>query len=36
MAKTMSLGSYLLDQLGRRGVKHVFSVPGDYVLRLIL
>ncbi len=23
----------MLDQLGKRGVKHIFGVPGDYVLR---
>lgn len=33
MSKTLSLGKYLLDQLGRRGVKHIFGVPGDYVLQ---
>ena len=33
MSKALSLGKYLLDQLGKRGVKHVFGVPGDYVLR---
>lgn len=31
MAET--LGNYLLDELYRRGVKHLFGVPGDYVLR---
>ncbi len=30
MAET--LGNYLLDELFRRGVKHLFGVPGDYVL----
>lgn len=30
MAET--LGNYLLDELYRRGVKHLFGVPGDYVL----
>ncbi len=33
MSKPLPLGKYLLDQLARRGVKHVFGVPGDYVLR---
>jgi indolepyruvate decarboxylase len=28
-----SIGAYLLDQLARAGVGHVFGVPGDYVLR---
>jgi len=32
MAKQLSIGDYLLKQLYRRGVKHVFGVPGDYVL----
>ncbi|MFV0341063.1 MAG: alpha-keto acid decarboxylase family protein [Parachlamydiaceae bacterium] len=31
MAET--LGNYLLDELYRRGVEHLFGVPGDYVLR---
>ena len=33
MSKPLSLGKYLLDQLGKRGVQHIFGVPGDYVLR---
>lgn len=32
MARKRSIGQYLLDQLHRRGVEHVFGVPGDYVL----
>ncbi len=32
MAKRMSIGQYLLHELARRGVDHVFGVPGDYVL----
>ncbi len=32
MAKRRSIGQYLLDQLHRRGVGHIFGVPGDYVL----
>jgi len=32
MAKRRSIGQYLLDQLHRRGVRHIFGVPGDYVL----
>lgn len=32
MAKRLSIGGYLLDQLAGRGVKHIFGVPGDYVL----
>jgi len=26
------IGHYLIGQLHRRGVRHVFGVPGDYVL----
>jgi len=32
VAKHLSIGEYLLNQLWKRGVKHVFGVPGDYVL----
>ncbi len=32
MRKTLSIGRYLLDQLYRHGVRHIFGVPGDYVL----
>ena len=32
MAKHLSIGEYLLEELYRRGVEHVFGVPGDYVL----
>ena len=32
MAKHVSIGEYLLKQLHRRGVRHIFGVPGDYVL----
>ena len=32
MAKKLSIGKYLLDQLHRHGVRHIFGVPGDYVL----
>ena len=32
MARRLSLGEYLLSQLQRRGVGHIFGVPGDYVL----
>jgi indolepyruvate decarboxylase len=28
-----SLGEYLIDRLGALGVRHVFGVPGDFVLR---
>jgi indolepyruvate decarboxylase len=27
-----SIGEYLIEQLHARGVKHVFGIPGDYVL----
>lgn len=33
MPTHLSIGNYLLKQLHRRGVRHVFGVPGDYVLR---
>lgn len=29
-----SIGEYLIDALAERGVRHVFGVPGDYILRL--
>src|SRR5688572_21364216 len=32
MNKGASIGEYLIRQLERRGVKHVFGIPGDYVL----
>jgi indolepyruvate decarboxylase len=32
MAKRMSIGEYLLHELRKRGVKHLFGVPGDYIL----
>jgi indolepyruvate decarboxylase len=34
MTKKLSIGQYLLDQLYRHGVKHIFGVPGDYILGL--
>jgi len=33
MAKQLSISKYLLEQLGQRGVQHIFGVPGDFVLR---
>src|SRR5207302_4826568 len=32
MKTTTSIGSYLIDRLYARGVRHVFGIPGDYVL----
>jgi TPP-dependent 2-oxoacid decarboxylase len=32
MKKTISIGEYLIRQLHARGVRHVFGIPGDYVL----
>lgn len=32
MAKRLSIGQYLLDQLYNHGVEHMFGVPGDYIL----
>ena len=33
MSPHPSIGQYLLQQLAQAGVKHMFGVPGDYVLR---
>src|SRR5262249_9470286 len=30
--KSPSIGQYLIDQLQAHGVRHVFGIPGDYVL----
>jgi indolepyruvate decarboxylase len=32
MPEQTFIGQYLLDQLYRHGVRHIFGVPGDYVL----
>lgn len=32
--KTTTIGQYLLHRLQELGVKHIFGVPGDYVLKL--
>ncbi|MBI5397392.1 MAG: alpha-keto acid decarboxylase family protein [Verrucomicrobia bacterium] len=32
MKHTLTIGEYLIQQLHARGVRHVFGVPGDYVL----
>ena len=32
MKTALSIGDYLIQQLYRRGVRHVFGIPGDYVL----
>jgi TPP-dependent 2-oxoacid decarboxylase len=32
MVSHISIGDYLIEQLSARGVRHVFGVPGDYVL----
>ncbi|MEW6354929.1 MAG: thiamine pyrophosphate-binding protein [Planctomycetota bacterium] len=32
MVKQQSIGQYLLNQLHQRGVRHIFGIPGDYVL----
>ncbi|MCP4263466.1 MAG: alpha-keto acid decarboxylase family protein [Planctomycetes bacterium] len=34
MTKKLSIGQYLLNQLYLHGVKHIFGVPGDYILGL--
>lgn len=33
-SQVMTVGKYLLDRLESYGVRHIFGVPGDYVLRL--
>lgn len=35
MSNGMTVGEYLVQQLARHGVRHVFGVPGDYSLSLI-
>src|SRR6266478_5153610 len=32
MKTSLSIGQYLIDQLHAHGVRHVFGIPGDYVL----
>lgn len=32
MPKTYRIGDYLIEQLNRHGVRHLFGIPGDYVL----
>jgi indolepyruvate decarboxylase len=32
MKKAKSIGAYLIDRLYAHGVRHVFGIPGDYVL----
>ena len=34
MTKAISVGEYLVHALEQAGVKHVFGIPGDYVLGL--
>lgn len=34
MDKPVSIGRYLLDRLYELGVRHIFGIPGDYVLGL--
>lgn len=29
----MTIGQYLLDRLYKQGVRHIFGIPGDYILR---
>jgi len=31
---TVTLCSFLFDQLWARGVRHIFGIPGDFVLNL--
>jgi indolepyruvate decarboxylase len=32
MKDNLSIGAYLIDRLAAHGVRHVFGIPGDYVL----
>src|ERR1044071_4410218 len=32
MKDQLSIGQYLIDRLASYGVRHVFGIPGDYVL----
>src|SRR5213078_3538811 len=32
MRKSLTIGQYLINQLCAHGVRHVFGIPGDYVL----
>src|SRR2546428_14144906 len=32
MKTSLSIGHYLIDRLWAHGVRHVFGIPGDYVL----
>lgn len=32
--QTTSIGNFLLDHLYEHGVRHIFGIPGDYVIRL--
>lgn len=33
MERKISIGQYLLDRLYALGVRHIFGIPGDYILR---
>ena len=33
MKKSATIGSYLIQRLEETGLKHVFGIPGDYILR---
>ena len=33
MESRVSIGDYLIERIMTSGVRHVFGVPGDYVLR---
>ena len=33
MASSIGIGEYLIQQLEAHGVRHVFGIPGDYVLK---
>lgn len=33
MKRSLTIGTYLIRQLARRGIRHIFGIPGDYILR---
>jgi TPP-dependent 2-oxoacid decarboxylase len=32
MVETMTVGKYLIQRLEERGLKHIFGIPGDYII----
>src|SRR5690242_19977628 len=33
MTSSMTIGEYLIEKLHQHGARHVFGVPGDYILK---